>query len=110
MTFASLRLIRKRPFIVLTFDWRGLQAIGSEVAAETSRSAERNAPAKIVAVSRAETKVANIFKTPCDCLGGLDHRACVVINARGVPNRKSRYFSVAPGRIAQGSPVNRTVC
>jgi len=35
----------------------GLQAIGSEVAAETSRSAEMKAPAKIVAVSRIEVNV-----------------------------------------------------
>src|SRR5215213_8339332 len=60
MTFASLRLIRKRPFIdsVLGIEW--LQAIGSEVAAETSRSAEMKAPANRVADSRAEMKEANI--------------------------------------------------
>jgi hypothetical protein len=38
------------------------QAIGSEVAAETSRSAEMNAPAKIVAVSRTEVNEVNIGK------------------------------------------------
>jgi hypothetical protein len=38
-----------------------LQAIGSEVAAETSRSAEMKAPANMVALSRAEVKVVNIF-------------------------------------------------
>jgi hypothetical protein len=48
------------------FEW--LQAIGSEVAAETSRSAETNAPAKRVAVSRAEAKEANIGN-PLDLLG-----------------------------------------
>jgi hypothetical protein len=37
-----------------------LQAIGSEVAAETSRSAEMKAPAKIVAFSRAEVNILNI--------------------------------------------------
>ena len=47
---------------VVSFGSEELQAIGSEVAAETSRSAERNAPAKTVAVSRAEAKVANIEK------------------------------------------------
>src|SRR5258708_17451449 len=38
-----------------------VQAIGSEVAAETSRSAETKAPAKIATVSRTEVKV-NISK------------------------------------------------
>jgi hypothetical protein len=42
-----------------------LQAIGSEVAAETIRSAEMKAAANIVAVSRAAEKLANIGKTPC---------------------------------------------
>jgi hypothetical protein len=43
------------------FLWlKWLQTIGSEVAAETSRIADRNAPAKIVAVSRAEVIEANI--------------------------------------------------
>jgi hypothetical protein len=43
------------PFI----EW--LQAIGSDVAAETSRSAEISAPEKIVTISRAEVKLVNIF-------------------------------------------------
>jgi hypothetical protein len=43
-----------------TFPWLRVQAIGSEVAAETSRSAETSAPARTVAVSRAEAKEANI--------------------------------------------------
>jgi hypothetical protein len=47
---------------LVSFGSEELQAIGNEVAAETSRSAERNAPAKTVAVSRAEVKVANIEK------------------------------------------------
>src|SRR6185312_4176119 len=51
------RLIRKRPFMSSFLGERGLQAIGSEVAAETSRSAEMKAPAKIVAVSRIEVNV-----------------------------------------------------
>jgi len=42
----------------LGLEW--LQAIGSEVAAETSRSAEMKAPAKIVAFSRAEVNMLNI--------------------------------------------------
>jgi hypothetical protein len=50
-----------------------LQAIGSEVAAEISRSAEMNVPAKIVAVSRAEVKVVNIGN-PLD-IWRPDHRA-----------------------------------
>jgi hypothetical protein len=37
-------------------------AIGSEVAAETSRSAEMKAPANTVAVSRTEVKEANIIE------------------------------------------------
>jgi hypothetical protein len=45
---------------LLSFGSEGLQAIGSEVAAETSRSAEMKAPANRVAVSRAEARVANI--------------------------------------------------
>jgi len=62
---ASRRLIRNRPFICVSSGrFITLQAIGSEVAAETSRSAEMKAPANTVAVSRAEAKVANIFKTP----------------------------------------------
>ena len=44
----------------LWFEW--LQTIGSEVAAETSRSAVRNAPANTVAAWRAEAKVENIGK------------------------------------------------
>jgi hypothetical protein len=48
-----------------------VQAIGSEVAAETSSSAEMNVPAMIVAVSRAEANEANIGKTPfCISLAG----------------------------------------
>jgi hypothetical protein len=39
-----------------------LQAIGSEVAAETNRSAVTNAPAKQVAISRVEAKLANIVE------------------------------------------------
>jgi hypothetical protein len=45
------------------------QAIGSDVAAETSRSAEMKAPAKTVAVSRTEAKEANIGN-PLDAFGG----------------------------------------
>ena len=48
---------------LLGLDW--LYAIGSEVAAETSRSAERNAPANTVAVSRMEMAV-NIVKPLCN--------------------------------------------
>lgn len=44
-----------------TFENGLAQAIGNEVAAETRRSAETNAPAKIVTVSRTEAKV-NIVK------------------------------------------------
>src|SRR5205085_11401356 len=42
----------------------GVQAIGSDVAAETSKSADTSAPARMVAVSRAETKEANIVTIP----------------------------------------------
>jgi hypothetical protein len=69
-----------------------LQAIGSEVAAETSRSAERNAPAKIVAVSRMEAML-NMVITPL-ALFGTDHRARAFINAGVVPIGKSDCFSM----------------
>src|SRR5690348_3279735 len=68
MTFASLRLMRKRPFIFCVPGKSWLQAIGSEVAAETSRSAEMKAPANTVADWRAEVREA-IIGNPLDCLG-----------------------------------------
>jgi hypothetical protein len=70
-----------------------LQAIGSEVAAETRRSAERNAPAMTVAVSRAEAKL--IIGKPLYHFFGPDHRARATVNAGDVPIGKSLYFSVA---------------
>jgi hypothetical protein len=68
------------------------QAIGSEVAAETSRSAEMNAPAKTVAVWRTDENDVNIgnpFSFFSDPPSGR-----AMINARGVPIQESRYFSV----------------
>jgi hypothetical protein len=62
-----------------------VQAIGSEVAAETSSSAEMNVPAMIVAVSRAEANEANIGKTPLHFSGGTDLRTDARYNARSVP-------------------------
>jgi hypothetical protein len=62
---------------------RGLQAIGSEVAAETSRSAEMKAPAKIVAVSRIEVNV--IGKTPLPSCPSPTFGPDAKINAWGVP-------------------------
>jgi hypothetical protein len=50
----------------LSLDLSGY-AIGSEVAAETSRSAEKNAPAKTVAVSRTDVREANIVE-PLDLM------------------------------------------
>jgi hypothetical protein len=41
-----------------------VQAIGTDVAAETNRSAVTNAPAKAVAVWRAEAMEANILQNP----------------------------------------------
>jgi len=46
-----------------------VQAIGSEVAAETNRSVVMNAPAKAVAVWRAEATVVNIC-IPLDRVSG----------------------------------------
>jgi hypothetical protein len=68
-------------------------AIGNEVAAETSRSAEMNAPAKTVAVSRMEVKEANIVE-PLFQSVEPDHRVRAHDNARAVPDQKSRYLSV----------------
>ena len=66
----------------LGIEW--LQAIGSEVAAETSRSAEMKAPANRVADSRAEVKEANIGNPLCifvdPTIGPMP-----LINAWGVP-------------------------
>jgi len=84
MTLASLRLMRKRPFISVSFGLEWLQAIGSEVAAETSRSAEMKAPAKTVTVSRIELAVIMI-KTPLHCPVEPDLRVRVIINAGAVP-------------------------
>jgi hypothetical protein len=78
-----------------------LQAIGSEVAAETIRSAEMKAAANIVAVSRAAEKLANIGKTPCIVSVEPDHRADANINAGVVPIIKYRYISVVERSIAQ---------
>src|SRR6185312_17448659 len=64
MILPSLRLIRKRPFICSSLGFCAVrQAIGSEVAAETSRSAVMKAPAKTVAVWRAEESALNIGQT-----------------------------------------------
>jgi len=51
----------------LELEW--LQAIGSEVAAETNRSAVTNAPANMVAFSRIELSEANISKPLLHFLG-----------------------------------------
>jgi hypothetical protein len=88
-----------------------LQAIGSEVAAETSRSADRKAPATTVAVSRAEISEANIFQNPF-CISCLepDHRVRANSNAWAVPIEKCRYISVDGERVglffAQNLPAN----
>jgi hypothetical protein len=90
------------PFI----EW--LQAIGSEVAAETSRSAEISAPEKIVTISRAELKVVNILSPLV--IVRPDHRAHAINNARGVPNGKSRCFSVVVLWRQQNPPANDAAC
>src|SRR5438270_3044640 len=92
MTLASPRLMRKRPFIsVPSFEW--LQAIGSEVAAETSRSALMSVPARTVAVSRKEATL-NMVKPLWNCFVEPDCRIRAFVNARGMPNGNCRYFSV----------------
>jgi hypothetical protein len=68
-------------------------AIGNEVAAETSRSAEMNAPAKTVAVSRMEVREANIVEPLFQSVEPV-LRVRAHDNARAVPDRKCRYLSV----------------
>jgi len=59
----------------LRFPWvEVLQAIGSEVAAETNRSAVMNAPARAVAALRVELKDMNILR-PLNFVVRPDHRA-----------------------------------
>jgi hypothetical protein len=67
-----------------------LQAIGNEVAADTTRSAETRAAANSVAVSRAELNELIILKP----LGieRPDHRVRAIINAGAVPIEKSVVF------------------
>src|SRR3954452_24583173 len=107
MTLASPRLMRKRPFIsVPLFEW--LQAIGSEVAAETSRSALMSVPARTVAVSRKEATL-NMVKPLWHCFVEPDRRVRALINARGVPNGNYRYFSVylyTAGAIRDANPAD----
>jgi hypothetical protein len=81
------------------------QAIGSDVAAETSRSAERNAPAKIVAVSRTEAKE-NMGEPFCIVFVEPDHRVRAHINAGAVPIQKNRCFSVGLLIAWQIMPAN----
>src|SRR5690348_2110573 len=99
MTFASPRLIRKRPFILVSFKFDGRQAIGSEVAAETSRSAVTKAPANTVTVSRIELAVI-ISKTPLHCFVEPDLRVRGLNNAGAVPIEKSCCFSMKLMRYA----------
>jgi hypothetical protein len=59
--YLGVAAVDQETSVHLGFPWlRWLQAIGSEVAAETSRSAEMNAPAIMVAAWRAESKEANM--------------------------------------------------
>jgi len=68
-----------------------LQAIGSEVAAETSRSIEISAPAKTVAVSRKE---AVISKTPWHFVIEPDYSGPCQYQCTGRANSKfSLFFS-----------------
>lgn len=70
-----------------------VQAIGSEVAAETRRSAEMNAPAKTVALWRTEANEVNIGN-PFSSFHRARHWARATMNAWGVPITKYRYISV----------------
>jgi hypothetical protein len=84
----------------------GGQAIGSDVAAETRRSAETKVPARTVATSRAEAKEANIDIPLGILFGRPDHRADAIINAGAVPIEKNRYFSVAATARQKNSPAS----
>ena len=64
-----------------------IQAMGSDVAAETRSSADRKAPATIVAVSRTDAMV-NMIK-PLLSSAGPDHRVRAPYRARPVPNEKN---------------------
>src|SRR5690348_6667952 len=101
ITLASLRLIMKRLVIRKSFSAR-CHAIGSEVAAETSRSAERNVPARTVAVLRAEANVLSIGRTLFQ-FPGPDHRARAIVNAGVVPIGNSRCFSMTRENVDHGS-------
>src|SRR6476469_9080324 len=76
-----------------------IQAIGSEVAAETSRSAEMKAPAKSVAVSRAVVSEANIEKPLFQIVRTRPSGPCPY-HCKGRANLiKSLFFSVADPKI-----------
>src|SRR4029079_12432714 len=87
-------------------DWA--QAIGSEVAAETNSSALTSAPAKMVAVSRAEAKDANIVKSLLSSREP-DHRAHDGYTAGTMPIAKSRDFSITVGAEAAHAAAVPTV-
>src|SRR5213075_708236 len=71
-----------------------LQAIGSEVAAETNRSEVINAPARLTASWRLSTNEKVILDTPfCEPPIGL-----ATITAGSVPIEKYRYISVLLSR------------
>jgi hypothetical protein len=101
MTFASPRLIRKRPFICISFA-SAVQAIGSDVAAETNRSAVMSAPAKTVAVSRAVVNEVNIGN-PFSSSWRSTHWTDANNNAGGVPIQEYRYFSMLRAQRLQDS-------
>ena len=66
MTLARLRLMTKRPFMVLSFftDVAVAYAIGSEVAAETNSSDVMRAPARLTAIWRVSMNEKNILLLP----------------------------------------------
>jgi hypothetical protein len=84
-----------------------VQAIGSEVAAETNSSAVMNAPARAVAALRVELKVMNIV-SPLEFRVAARPSGHAAINARGVPNLKTRVFSMSPIGQWQELVVNPT--
>src|SRR6185295_3808162 len=127
MTLASRRLIRKRPFIVVSLVG-GLQAIGSEVAADTNRRAVMNAPAKAVAavsLKREEVIFKSLFVSsnppagPCQiqCRERANYIMLCVFNGAcrrsvgttgGICRRLGKITAGAGGIVAD--PVRNRTC
>src|SRR6266404_6381038 len=97
MTFASPRLIRKRPFISVSsgLKWgsRNRQGRGGRNEQKSGKERTGKNGGRLTDGGGSEH-----FKTPLHFQSGPDHRARIVINARGVPIWKSLYFSVSSVR------------